>query len=44
MERAGRTGWLLTKRRDDYARPGSDIVAERPESVTTGRTIEDLAG
>jgi hypothetical protein len=27
--------WLLIKRRDDEARPGSDIVAERPESVIT---------
>jgi DNA ligase D-like protein (predicted 3'-phosphoesterase) len=32
--------WLLIKRRDDEAKPGSDIVAERPESVVTGRTLE----
>jgi len=25
--------WLLVKRRDDYARPGSDVVAERPGPV-----------
>ena len=31
--------WLLIKRRDDDARPGSDIVAERPESVISGRTL-----
>jgi DNA ligase D-like protein (predicted 3'-phosphoesterase) len=31
--------WLLIKRKDDEARPGSDIVAERPESVVTGRTL-----
>jgi DNA ligase D-like protein (predicted 3'-phosphoesterase) len=31
--------WLLIKRRDDDARSGSDIVAERPESVVTGRTL-----
>jgi DNA ligase D-like protein (predicted 3'-phosphoesterase) len=31
--------WLLIKRRDDEARPGSDIVAERPESVVSGRTL-----
>ncbi len=36
--------WLLNKRRDDTARPGSDIVAERPESVITGRTLADLLG
>jgi DNA ligase D-like protein (predicted 3'-phosphoesterase) len=31
--------WLLIKRRDDEARPDSDIVAERPESVVSGRTL-----
>jgi DNA ligase D-like protein (predicted 3'-phosphoesterase) len=36
--------WLLIKRRDDEARPGSDIVAERPESVVSGRTLADLLG
>jgi DNA ligase D-like protein (predicted 3'-phosphoesterase) len=36
--------WLLIKRKDDEARPGSDIVAERPESVVTGRSLgEDPA-
>ena len=34
--------WLLIKRRDDDARPGSDIAAERPESVQSGRTLEQL--
>jgi DNA ligase D-like protein (predicted 3'-phosphoesterase) len=34
--------WLLIKRRDDDARPGSDIVAERPESVLSGRTLAQL--
>ena len=36
--------WLLIKRRDDEARPGSDIVAERPESVVSGRTLVELDG
>ena len=36
--------WLLIKRRDDEARPGSDIAAERPESVVTGRTLAELLG
>jgi DNA ligase D-like protein (predicted 3'-phosphoesterase) len=36
--------WLLIKRRDDEARPGSDIVAERPESVISGRTLPELLG
>jgi DNA ligase D-like protein (predicted 3'-phosphoesterase) len=31
--------WLLIKRRDEYERPGSDIVAERPESVESGATL-----
>jgi DNA ligase D-like protein (predicted 3'-phosphoesterase) len=34
--------WLLIKRRDDDARPGSDIVASRPESVVSGRTLAEL--
>jgi DNA ligase D-like protein (predicted 3'-phosphoesterase) len=34
--------WLLIKRRDDEARPGSDIVSERPESVVSGRTLTEL--
>jgi DNA ligase D-like protein (predicted 3'-phosphoesterase) len=33
--------WLLIKRSDEHARPGSDVVAERPESVRSGRTLED---
>jgi DNA ligase D-like protein (predicted 3'-phosphoesterase) len=36
--------WLLIKRKDDDARPGSDIAAERPESVASGRTLQDLLG
>ena len=34
--------WLLIKRRDDDARPGSDIAAERPESVVSGRPLDEL--
>jgi DNA ligase D-like protein (predicted 3'-phosphoesterase) len=36
--------WLLIKRRDDDARPGSDIVAEQPRSVLSGRTLDDVLG
>ena len=36
--------WLLIKRRDEQARPGSDIVTERPESVISGRTLTELLG
>lgn len=34
--------WLLIKRRDDTARPGSDVVAESPASVLSGDTLADL--
>jgi DNA ligase D-like protein (predicted 3'-phosphoesterase) len=34
--------WLLIKRRDEHARSGSDIVAERPESVESGLTLDRL--
>ena len=34
--------WLLIKRRDDDARPGSDVVAESPRSVASGRTLDEL--
>jgi DNA ligase D-like protein (predicted 3'-phosphoesterase) len=42
LQRTGRGDppqWLLIKRRDEHARAGSDVVAERPESVVTGRTL-----
>jgi DNA ligase D-like protein (predicted 3'-phosphoesterase) len=31
--------WLLIKRKDDYAKPGSDVVAEHPRSVISGRQL-----
>jgi len=40
--RGGENAWLLTKGKDEHARPGSDIAAERPESVVSGRTIEQV--
>ena len=33
--------WLLIKRRDEHAAPGSDIAAERPESVHSGLTLTE---
>jgi DNA ligase D-like protein (predicted 3'-phosphoesterase) len=36
--------WLLLKRRDEHARPGSDVVAERPASVASGRSLDELLG
>jgi len=34
--------WLLIKRRDERARPGSDVVAEQPQSVISGNTLDQL--
>jgi DNA ligase D-like protein (predicted 3'-phosphoesterase) len=34
--------WLLIKRRDDEARPGSDVVAEHPRSVLSDRSLDEL--
>jgi DNA ligase D-like protein (predicted 3'-phosphoesterase) len=34
--------WLMIKRRDEHAGPGSDIAAERPESVHSGLTLAEL--
>jgi DNA ligase D-like protein (predicted 3'-phosphoesterase) len=42
LTRTGPRRWILVKTRDDEARPGSDIVAEQPASVRTGRTWQDL--
>src|SRR5271165_6212156 len=35
--------WILVKASDEQARPGSDVVAEHPESVRSGRTWQALA-
>jgi DNA ligase D-like protein (predicted 3'-phosphoesterase) len=42
LTRTGERRWILVKTRDDHARPGSDIVAEQPRSVRSGRTWKDL--
>jgi DNA ligase D-like protein (predicted 3'-phosphoesterase) len=36
--------WLLIKRRDEHAQPGSDIVAEQPRSVLSAKTLNELLG
>ena len=43
LTRTGERRWILVKTRDGHARPGSDIAAERPASVRSGRTWQDLA-
>jgi bifunctional non-homologous end joining protein LigD len=42
LTRTGEDRWILVKGRDEYARPGSDIVAERPTSVRSGKTWQEL--
>jgi DNA ligase D-like protein (predicted 3'-phosphoesterase) len=42
LTRTGDRRWILVKARDGYARPGSDIVAECPASVRSGKTWQDL--
>ena len=44
--REKRENWLLIKGDDEYARSAEDpdILEERPESVKTGRLIDDVAG
>jgi DNA ligase D-like protein (predicted 3'-phosphoesterase) len=34
--------WLLIKRKDEAARPGSEVTAESPNSVISGRTLEEV--
>ncbi len=40
----GKASWLLIKRDDEHVRhgPAAAVTAEHPESVLTGRTIEDV--
>jgi bifunctional non-homologous end joining protein LigD len=34
--------WLLIKHRDEFARPGTEIVEEEVTSVATGRTMDEI--
>ena len=43
LTRTGERLWLLVKMVDDAARRGSDVVADQPRSVRTGRTWQQLA-
>jgi hypothetical protein len=33
----------LIKRRDEYARPGSDVVGEAPRSVISGLMLAEIS-
>lgn len=44
LTRTGERRWVLVKVRDEHARSGSDITAERRESVRSGKTWQDIAG
>jgi DNA ligase D-like protein (predicted 3'-phosphoesterase) len=39
--RGEKAQWLLIKRRDEKALPGSDVVAEAPRSVLSGRSLDE---
>ena len=43
LTRTSQRSWILVKARDEHARPGSNIVAERPASVRSGMTWEEVA-
>ena len=43
MKGRGAKNWLLIKHRDEASRPGADLADEAPLSVSTGRTIEEIA-
>ena len=43
MHRGEKPQWLLVKKRDDFASE-EDVTVEHPESVLSGKTIEQIAG
>src|SRR5689334_4357799 len=45
-DKGGKENWLLIKADDDYAveTGGEDLLKDKPTSVKTGRTVEDVAG
>jgi DNA ligase D-like protein (predicted 3'-phosphoesterase) len=43
LTRTGERRWILVKVRDEHARAASDIVAEQPASVRSGRTWQEVA-
>jgi hypothetical protein len=43
LTRTGERRWILVKVRDEHTHAGSDIIAEHPASIRSGRTWQDLA-
>ena len=43
LTKTGERRWILVKVRDDHARAGSDIVAEQPFSIRSGKTVYEVA-
>ena len=43
LTKTGERRWILVKATDEEARPGSDVVAESPASVRSGRTWQQVA-
>jgi DNA ligase D-like protein (predicted 3'-phosphoesterase) len=43
LTKTGEHRWILIKVRDEAARPGSDVVAEQPASVRSGKTWQEVA-
>jgi DNA ligase D-like protein (predicted 3'-phosphoesterase) len=43
LTRTGERRWILVKARDEDARTGSDVVAESPRSVRSGKTWQEVA-
>ena len=43
LTKTAEESWILVKATDEHARPGSDVVAEHPDSVRTGRSITEVA-
>jgi DNA ligase D-like protein (predicted 3'-phosphoesterase) len=43
LTKTGERRWILVKVRDETARPGSDVVAELPASIRSGRTWQEVA-
>src|SRR5690348_1650591 len=44
LTRTGQRRWILDNVRDEHARECSDITAERPASLRSGRNWQELAG